>query len=81
MSKADKLLDAMRLNPAGDWTMADVQRVCFQLGWQCLAPSGGSHWKVTAPGSATILTVPAKRPIKPVYIRKLITMVDEVSNG
>ena len=81
MSKADKLLDAMRHNPVGDWTIDDIQRVCSQLGWQCLAPSGGSHWKVTAPGSNTILTVPAKRPIKPIYIRKLIVMIDEVSNG
>jgi predicted RNA binding protein YcfA (HicA-like mRNA interferase family) len=71
----------MRHNPAGDWTIADIQKVCSQLGWQCLAPSGGSHWKVTAPGSSAILTVPAKRPIKPVYIRKLVAMVDEVQNG
>jgi hypothetical protein len=81
MSKADKLLDAMRHNPAGDWTIADIQRVCSQHGWQCLPPSGGSHWKVTVPGSNRILTVPAKRPIKPIYIRKLIAMVDEVDNG
>lgn len=76
MSKADKLLDRMRRNPAGDWTIADVQLVCNGLGWTCLPPSGGgSHWKVAAPGQDMILTIPAKRPIKPVYIRKLLAMV------
>lgn len=29
------------------------------------------------PGSDTILTIPAKRPIKPVYIRKLMEFVKD----
>ena len=73
MSKADKLLDRMRRNPAGDWTIQDVQTLCKGFGWVCLPPSGGgSHWKIAIPGGETILTIPAKRPIKPVYIRKLM---------
>jgi hypothetical protein len=78
MSKADKLVAAMRNNPAGNWTIGDVQRFCEALGWRCLPPTGGSHWKVVAPGSDAILTVPARRPIKPIYIRKLIALFDEV---
>ena len=77
MSKADKLIDAMRRNPAGDWTIADIQRVCAQIDWQCLAPANGSHWKIIVPGARAILTVPARRPIKPIYIRKLIAAMDE----
>jgi hypothetical protein len=73
MTKADKLLERVRRNPAGDWTISDVQTVCDRLGWACLPPSGGgSHWKVVIPDSEFILTIPAKRPIKPVYIRKLM---------
>ena len=80
MTKADKLLDAMRRNPAGDWTIADIQRLCGQLGWQFLAPAHGSHWKVIVPGSVANLTIPARRPIKPVYIRKLLAMIDGVAS-
>ena len=82
MTKADKLLEQMRRNPAGDWTIKDIQRLCERLGWECLPPSGGgSHWKVAVPGSDTILTIPAKRPIKPVYIRKLMEFVKERPDG
>jgi hypothetical protein len=82
MSKADKLLDQMRRNPAGDWTIQDIQKLCNRLGWSCLPPmGGGSHWKVSAPEHETILTVPAKRPIKPIYIRKLMEMVKANENG
>jgi hypothetical protein len=78
MTKADKLMDKMAHNPAGDWTISDIQTLCAQLGWTCLPPTGGgSHWKVAVPGSDTILTIPAKRPIKPVYIRKLMAFVKD----
>jgi hypothetical protein len=81
MSQTDKLIVAMRRNPAGDWSIGDVQRLADHLGWTCLPPSGGgSHWKITAAGSDMILTVPAKRPIKAVYIRRLIALMDEVGN-
>jgi len=82
MTKADKLLDRMVRNPAGDWTISDIQTLCDQLGWTCLPPTGGgSHWKVAVPGSDTILTIPARRPIKPVYIRKLMTFVKDSKHG
>ena len=82
MSKADKLLDRMRRNPAGDWTIHDVQTLCKGLGWVCLPPSGGgSHWKIAIPGSEAILTIPAKRPIKPVYIRKLMDYAKGSTDG
>jgi hypothetical protein len=82
MAKTDKLLDKMRRNPAGDWTIADIQTLCKALGWDCLPPKGGgSHWKVAAPGVEMILTIPAKRPIKPIYIRKLVEMAKVENDG
>ena len=82
MSKADKLVDKMRRNPAGDWSIDDVRKLCNRLGWQCLPPTGGgSHWKIVVPGSETILTIPAKRPIKPFYIRKLMEYVKGSADG
>ncbi len=76
----DKTLKQMRQNPAADWAMRDVERVCRDYALTCMAPTGGgSHFKVSHPGSREILTIPARRPIRPVYIRKLIKMIDEVS--
>jgi hypothetical protein len=75
MSKADKLLHQMRQNPAGDWTIGDVERLCKAMGWACLP------WKVSVPGNEAILTIPAKRPIKPVYIRKLLELAKDAGDG
>ena len=81
MTRTDKLLAQMRRNPAGDWTIQDIRKLCDRLGWQCLAPTGGgSHWKVVVPGSEAILTIPARRPIKPVYVRKLLEFMKEAAD-
>ena len=81
MTKADKLLAQMRRNPAGDWTIQDIRKLCDRLGWQCLPPSGGgSHWKIVVLGSEAILTIPARRPIKPVYVRKLLEFMEEAAD-
>ena len=82
MTKPDRLLDKMRRNPVGDWTISDVQTLCRALGWHCLPPTGGgSHWKIAAPGAEMILTISAKRPIKPIYIRKLVEMTKGENDG
>lgn len=73
---APDLLERMRRNPRGNWRIEQVQTVCRQYGLTCAAPSGGSHYKVSAPKLPDILTIPARRPIKPVYIRLLVRFVD-----
>lgn len=75
----DKRLDQMRRNPQGDWTIADVEAVCRAYGLICQAPrGGGSHYGVSHPATPEILTVPSRRPIKPVYIRRLVKMIDAI---
>lgn len=65
-------------NPQGDWTMTDVEAVCRQHGLRCSPPTGGgSHWKVSHPALRDILTIPARHPIIPFYIRRLVRMVEE----
>ncbi|MFK8251676.1 type II toxin-antitoxin system HicA family toxin [Ancylobacter terrae] len=72
-------LEAMRANPAGNWSIGDVEQVCREHGLLCAAPrGGGSHYKVGHPTVARKLTIPFKRPIKPVYIRLLVNLIDEV---
>jgi hypothetical protein len=68
----------MRRNPAGDWTMADIERECRRLGLSVAPPrGGGSHWKVWYAGRPISLTIPARRPLKPVYVRLFVALVDE----
>ena len=72
-----KRLDAMRRNPRGNWTISDVEAVCREFGINCSpSRSGSSHYKVSHEAVPDILTVPFKRPIKPVYIRKLVAFID-----
>jgi len=67
----------MRANPR-DWRIQDVIAVCSAAGIACSAPRNGSHYKVKHAGQIEILTIPAHRPIKPVYIRDLVRFIDAV---
>jgi hypothetical protein len=68
----------MRRNPAKGWKISDVQTVCGGEGITCSAPKRGDHYKVSHSDLPEILTIPAHRPIKPVYIRKLVDFIDRV---
>jgi hypothetical protein len=73
------LLEDMRRNPQGNWSINDVARVCAQHGLKCAAPrGGGSHYKVSHERMPHILTVPFRRPIKAIYIRALVGFIDRV---
>ena len=64
------------------WSIADVDRICRAYGVRCTSPSGGgSHYKISHPSQREILTVPFRRPIKPVYIQKLVRFVDAVRDA
>ena len=76
------LLDRMRRNPTADWTISDVESVCAQHGVRCTPPTGGgSHYKVSHPSQQAILTIPRARPVKPVYIRKLVKFIEAVGGA
>jgi predicted RNA binding protein YcfA (HicA-like mRNA interferase family) len=65
----------MRRNPAGDWTIRDVEALCNEQG--LLFRFGkGSHAHAKHPAARELLTIPARRPIKPVYIRKLVRYIE-----
>lgn len=73
--------ERMSANPAGDWTIADIEAVCGEYGIRCSPPTSGSHYKVSHPLRRDILTIPRRRPVKPIYIRKLIRFVEAVNEG
>ncbi|MFI4948003.1 MAG: type II toxin-antitoxin system HicA family toxin [Alphaproteobacteria bacterium] len=77
----DPLLERMRANPRGDWTIADVERLCRASGLRITPPRRGSHYKVRDPSGGPVLTIPAHPPIRPVYIRQLVELADRSRRG
>ncbi len=77
---ASDLLDRMRRNPAGDWRIQDVEAVCREHALLFRPGKGTSHCHAKHPSAREILTIPARRPIKSVYIRKLVRYI-EVHGG
>ena len=72
-----ELLERTRANPRDGW-IADIEQVCRSNDVDCTPPRAGSHYKVKHPAMREILVVPARRPIKPVYIRALVRFIDAV---
>ena len=71
------LLDRMRANPDAGWRLADIEKLCREFGVRWVPPrGGGSHYKVSHPSQPHILTVPFRRPIKRVYILKLVRYLE-----
>ena len=79
MNKRAKLLDAMRNNPR-DWRIDDLLVVASQFDIEC-RNNGGSHHVFGFPNVEMDVTVPAHRPIKPVYIRQFLLLVDAVKES
>ncbi len=78
MSKAEKLLEKMQRNPRDNFSIEDIESVCRLYGLECEAPKRGSHFTISHESQEAILTVPHKRPIKPVYIRQFVSYVSAV---
>jgi hypothetical protein len=76
VTAAGKKLERMRNNPR-DWTIDDVVTVAGEYGLEVRSP-GGSHYTISHPEVDFHLTIPAKRPIKPVYIRDLAKFIDAI---
>ena len=74
MSKADKTLDKMRINPR-DWRIDDLESVAKRHGLTIRKPAG-SHVIFQKTGCPLEVSVPAHKPIKPVYVRRLIELID-----
>jgi hypothetical protein len=76
MTRADKTLEAMRANPR-DWRIGNLEAVAAAFAVNVRKRSG-SHVVFEHPRLAEALSVPARRPIKPVYIRRFVALIDAV---
>lgn len=79
MNAASKLLEAMRNNPR-DWQIGQLQTVARKAAVDCRC-EGGSHHVFSHPAVAEIVSVPAHRPIKPVYVRQFVALIDKVKES
>ncbi|MFM7533086.1 MAG: hypothetical protein ACKO5J_11520 [Rubrivivax sp.] len=73
MNTAAKLLASMRQNPL-DWQIADLQTVARKHGIEWRHHKSSHCVFIRADGRT--LPVPAHRPIKPIYVRKFIELVE-----
>jgi len=76
MTTADKTLTRMRNNPR-DWRIDDLLTVAERHGIE-VRNNGGSHHVFSATGVTDTLCVPAHRPVKPVYVKRFIAMIDSI---
>lgn len=76
MSTHEKTLSRMRNNPR-DWRIDNLQSVAnrFGIDWR---NEGGSHHVFSFLEVEEDECIPAHRPIKPVYVRQFVALVDKV---
>ncbi len=75
MAKRDKLLEKMRNNPRGDFNITQIKKLADYYNVQYRQP-GTSHVTFYHKEIDLILTVPAHKPIKPIYIKKFVNFID-----
>ena len=78
MSKYEKSLAAMRNNPR-DWRIEQSEAVAIHAGLK-VRKSGGSHVVFQRDGCPIAVTVPARKPIKAIYVLQFLEMIDWISN-
>ncbi len=78
MPATKKTLEKMRQNPR-DWRIEQLETVAAYYGIK-VRKSGGSHVVFDHPLWVELLCVPAHRPIKPVYVKKLVALLDLLEN-
>lgn len=76
MPSRGKVLARMRANPR-DWRIEDLETLARHYGISVRKP-GGSHVIFFHPASSEMLSVPARRPIKPVYVRRFVALIKQL---
>ena len=74
MGKSEKLLAQMKANPKGDWTPDNVKTIANAYGLT-IRQRGTSH-SVLTNSLGQHLTIPFHKPIKPLYIKRLVELLE-----
>ncbi len=74
MGKQEKNIAAMRNNPR-DWRMEEIESVAAHAGLK-VRKNGGSHVVIQRAACPLEVCVPARKPIKAVYVVQLLALID-----
>ncbi|MBS9778702.1 MAG: type II toxin-antitoxin system HicA family toxin [Campylobacteraceae bacterium] len=74
MSKYDKLIEKMQNNPK-DIAFKELKKILESAGFVGVN-TGGSHWVFRKDGFQNI-TIPYKRPIKVIYVKKVLELLSK----
>lgn len=74
MGTSEKQLEQMRNNPR-DWRIETLIALAAKFSIE-VRNHGGSHHIFSYPGVELSVSVPAHRPIKPVYIKQFVSLID-----
>jgi predicted RNA binding protein YcfA (HicA-like mRNA interferase family) len=78
MSKRQKRLERIRQNP-NNVALADLRHVLEDYGFQYLR-TVGSHYTFSYElgGKTHLFVVPFKRPVKPIYVKRALKIIDQI---
>ena len=76
MSKSSKTIKKMRSNPR-DWCIDQLEIIAQRYGVK-IRKTGGSHVVFEHPSIVDMVCVPAHRPIKPIYIKRFLQLIDKL---
>jgi len=76
MSRFEKLLLGMKQNPK-NVSFEELDKVLKKCGFERRNPgSGSSHYTYAHPQLMDILTVPKSRPVKAVYVKRALQLIE-----
>lgn len=81
MSKRKKRLERIRQNP-NNVSLDDLRRVLEDYGLE-YRQTVGSHYTFSyiLNGESKLFVVPFRRPLKPVYVKRAIKLIDQIIEG
>ncbi|MEA1879728.1 MAG: type II toxin-antitoxin system HicA family toxin [Campylobacterota bacterium] len=74
MSKKYKLIEAIKNNPT-NVKFGDLKKILEDIGYMSIN-RGGSHYLFTKK-DCTSLTIPYKKPVKVIYVKQVISIIEE----
>jgi hypothetical protein len=81
LSSREKLIEAMKINPK-DVSFEEINALLIHSGCTRRQPrSGSSHYFYTHPAISEPVNIPKARPIKAIYVKRALRMIDEIKEA
>jgi hypothetical protein len=81
LSKREKLIASIKHNPK-DVPFEDIDNLLKHFGCKVTQRSrGSSHYKYTHSAVDWVLEIPKEKPIKAIYARRALDMIDEIKEA